>query len=76
MVEDESTGRDYTPRDYPRLLRDAGLAWAQPIANYYIGFLHMTDRSSFPKVDVSAEKGSGIDTVVGLGLDDLTVGQR
>jgi len=75
VVEDESSHRDYTPRDYGRLLFDAGLAWAKPIADYYIGFLHMADRSSFPMVDVYAEKGSGIDTVVGLGLDDLTVGQ-
>lgn len=30
---------------------------------------------SLPNVDVYAEKGSGIDTLVGLGLTDLTVGQ-
>jgi lysophospholipase-3 len=35
----------------------------------------MTDRSSFPMVDVYAEQGSGIDTLVGLGLRDLTVGR-
>ena len=75
VVENESNGRNYTPRDYPRLFFDAGLPWVKPIADYYIGFLHMADRSSFPGVDVYAEKGSGIDTVVGLGLNDLTVGQ-
>jgi lysophospholipase-3 len=75
VVQDESTGRSYTPEDYRRLFGDAGLAWAEPIADYYIGFLHMADSSSFPMVDVYAEKGSGIDTVVGLGPDDLTVGQ-
>jgi lysophospholipase-3 len=71
----EANGRDYTPRDYPRLFWDAGLFWAKPIADYYIGFLHMWSRASFPMVDVYAEKGSGIDTVVGLGLHGLTVGQ-
>ena len=75
VVQDASTGRSYTPQDYGRLLLDAGLPWAKPIADYYIGFLDMSDRSSFPLVDVYAEKGSGIDTVVGLGLPDLTVGQ-
>ena len=75
VVQDASTGRSYTPQDYRRLLLDAGLPWAKPIADYYIGFLHMSDRSSFPLVDVYAEKGSGIDTVVGLGLPDLTVGR-
>jgi lysophospholipase-3 len=75
VVVDAATGRSYTPEDYRRLLRDAGLSWTIPIADHYIGFMHMTDASSYPMVDVYAEKGSGIDTVVGIGLDDLTVGQ-
>ena len=33
------------------------------------------DAAHFPNVDVYAEKGSGLDTLVGLGLTDLTVGQ-
>jgi lysophospholipase-3 len=37
--------------------------------------MHMTSRRSYPSVDVYAEKGSGLETVVGIGLDDLTVGQ-
>src|SRR3954452_23451362 len=75
VVQDASSGRTYTPQDYRRLFSDAGLGWAKPIADYYIGFLHMANRSSFPFVDVYAEKGSGIDTVAGIGLPDLTVGQ-
>ena len=75
VVVDASTGRFYTPEDYRALLRDAGLEWTIPIADHYIGFMHMTEPSSFPMVDVYAEKGSGIETVVGIGLDDLTVGQ-
>jgi len=75
IIQDASTGRSYTPKDYRRLFDDAGLAREKEIANYYIGFLRMSSPSSFPHVDVYAEKGSGIDTVVGAVLNDLTVGQ-
>jgi lecithin-cholesterol acyltransferase len=75
VVEDFSTGETYTPEDYGELLEDAGLSWAKAIADYYIGFVDFADPSAFPNVDVYAEKGSGIDTVVGIGLDDLSVGQ-
>ena len=34
------------------------------------------DPAHFPNVDVYAEKGSGLDTLVGLGLTDLTIGQQ
>ena len=75
VVEDLSTGETYTPEDYGELFDDADLSWAKPIADYYIGFVEFADPSAFPNVDVYAEKGSGIDTVVGIGLDDLSVGQ-
>jgi lecithin-cholesterol acyltransferase len=75
VVEDFSSGKTYTPEDYGELFDDAGLAWAKPIADYYIGFVDFADPASFPNVDVYAEKGSGIDTVVGIGLDDLSIGQ-
>jgi lecithin-cholesterol acyltransferase len=75
VVEDFSTGNTYTPEDYGQLFDDAGLSWAKPIADYYIGFVDFADPSAFPNVDVYAEKGSGIETVVGIGLDDLSVGQ-
>jgi len=75
VVEDASTGRAYTPQDYDRLFTDAGLPWAKAIADYYIGFVRFTDPADFPNVDVYAEKGSGIDTVVGARLNDLSVGQ-
>jgi lysophospholipase-3 len=75
VIQDQSTGRQYTPEDYRALFNDAGLRWALPIADRYIGFLHMSDPSSFPGVDVYAEKGSGLDTVVGLGLRNLSTGQ-
>ncbi|HEX9097800.1 MAG TPA: hypothetical protein VF990_17060, partial [Candidatus Dormibacteraeota bacterium] len=65
----------YTPQDYPQLFTDAGLPWARDIANYYIGFVKFADPASFPNVDVYGEKGSGIDTVVGLSLNGLSVGQ-
>ena len=75
VLADASTGRSYTPVDYRSLLTDAGQAWAIPIADRYVGFLHMSDASSYPNVDVYAEKGSGIETLVGIGLPDLTRGQ-
>jgi lysophospholipase-3 len=75
VIEDQSTGRAYTPEDYRALFVDAGLAWALPIAHRYIGLLHMSDPSSFPGVDVYAEKGSGLETPVGFGLRDLSTGQ-
>jgi lecithin-cholesterol acyltransferase len=33
------------------------------------------DPADFPNVDVFAEKGSGLETVVGIGLHDLSPGQ-
>ena len=75
VIRDQSTGIDYTPEDYPALFDDAGLSWVKPIADFYIGGVPFADPAHFPNVDVYAEKGSGIDTLVGLGLTDLTVGQ-
>jgi lecithin-cholesterol acyltransferase len=75
VLRDASTGRSYTPRDYRRLLTDAGLGSAKAIADHYIGFVKFADRAHFPQVDVYAEKGSGIDTVVGAPLPDLSIGQ-
>lgn len=75
VVSDASTGRSYTPQDYRQLFGDAGLKAAREIADYYIGFVKMSDPAHFPNVDVYAEKGSGIQTVVGIGLANLTVGQ-
>ena len=75
VVSDASTGRTYTPQDYGRLFEDAGLPQAEEIADYYIGFVKFADPAHFPYVDVYAEKGSGIATVVGIHLHDLSVGQ-
>ena len=75
VVADASTGETYTPSDYRELFDDAGLGWAKEIADHYIGFVDFADPSAFPNVDVYAEKGSGIETLVGIGLDDLSVGQ-
>jgi lecithin-cholesterol acyltransferase len=75
IIEDASTGRSYTSRDYPALFADAHLPYAKQIADYYIGFVTFTDPRSFPYVDVSAEKGSGLATIVGARLANLTPGQ-
>ncbi len=71
VVVDRSTGKSYTPADYPRLFADAHLPQAAEIARYYIGFVKFTDPRFFPDVDVDAEKGSGVETVVGASLPDL-----
>ncbi|WNG33252.1 hypothetical protein F0U61_06210 [Archangium violaceum] len=68
-------GRSYTPADNLRIFEDAGLPLARHLAAYYTGFVKFADPAFFPNVDVYAEKGSGFETVVGLELQDLSVGQ-
>ncbi|MGI8714324.1 MAG: lipase/acyltransferase domain-containing protein [Solirubrobacteraceae bacterium] len=75
VLKDSATGTAYTPADYRRLFADAGLPEARQIADHYIGFVKFRDRRDFPDVDVTAEKGSGIPTIVGAVLPSLTVGQ-
>lgn len=75
VVQDAATGAQYTPADYRQLFTDAHLPDALQIANYYIGFVKFRDPADFPDVDVSAERGSGIATVVGAVLPNLNVGQ-
>ena len=75
VIKNTTTGQTYTPRDWPRLLDDAHLTLEKQIAAYYIGFVKFTEPRDFPDVDVAAEKGSGLPTVVGAALPELTVGQ-
>jgi lecithin-cholesterol acyltransferase len=65
----------YTPQHYRKLFRDAGLPLAEELGSYYIGFVGFQQPQFFPNVDVYAEKGSGLDTVVGVALPNLSVGQ-
>jgi lecithin-cholesterol acyltransferase len=75
VVKDAATGVSYTPADFRKLFTDAHLPDALQIANYYIGFVKFRNPADFPDVDVSAERGSGIATVVGAVLPNLNVGQ-
>ncbi len=75
VVEDLSTGKTYTPSEFRALFSDAGLPVARELAEHYIGFVQFVDPAHFPNVDVYAEKGSGIETVVGIGLHELSPGQ-
>jgi lecithin-cholesterol acyltransferase len=75
VVEDSATGKTYTPADYRALFTDAHLATALQLADHYIGFVQFADAAHFPNVDVYAEKGSGIDTLVGLSLNSLSPGE-
>jgi len=74
MIHDLSTGKQYTPMDYPQLFADAGLKLAPKIAPYYIGMIKF-QAPYYPNVDVYAEKGSGLQTIVGMEMPDLKVGQ-
>ena len=65
----------YTPQHYRKLFRDAGMRLAEELGAYYIGFVEFRNPAFFPNVDTYAEKGSGLDTPVGIRLPDLTVGQ-
>lgn len=67
-------GKTYTPQDYQQLFQDGGLSLAQQLASFYIGFVKFAP-PFFPNVDVYAEKGSRLDTIVGAQLQNLTVGQ-
>src|SRR5947199_7699805 len=75
VIRDQATGRSYTPADAYRLLHDAGLDRIRPIVKHYLGFVKYADAKHFPDVDVSAEKGSGLATEVGLVVPDLRTGQ-
>ena len=68
VLVDKATGVKYTPADYRRLFTDAHLPIDLQIANYYIGFVKFREPADFPDVDVSAERGSGIPTAVGVVL--------
>jgi lecithin-cholesterol acyltransferase len=75
VVRSVQGGIEYTPQDNLQLFQDAGLNLAGELAAFYTGFVKFADPASFPKVDVYAEKGSGIETIVGMELQNLTVGQ-
>lgn len=66
---------DYTPEDNIKLFEDARMPLAKHLAAYYTGFVKFADAASFPGVDVYAEKGSGLPTMVGAALPNLRVGQ-
>ncbi len=75
VVQSVQPSTTYTPKDNRKLFRDAGLTTARELAAFYVGFVQFAKRRVFPNVDVYVEKGSGIPTVVGLVLQDLSVGQ-
>ncbi len=67
-------GKMYTPQDALELYHDAGLTLSERIAPYYFGLVRFLP-PHYPNVDVYAEIGSGIPTLVGLQVSDLSVGQ-
>ena len=67
-------GKQYTALKYRQLFRDAGMPLSRELADYYIGLVKFRTRHYFPNVDVYAEIGTGIPTVVGVELEELKVG--
>jgi lysophospholipase-3 len=75
VLVDNGTGKHYTPADWKTLFKDAGMsASATEIADHYIGLLKY-DTAHLPNVDVYAESVTGVESVVGMTLPTLTVGQ-
>ncbi|TDB73814.1 hypothetical protein [Micromonospora sp. KC723] len=75
VVRTTTPAADYTPKDNLKLFEHADMPLARHLAAYYTGFVKIADPASFPDVDVYAEKGSGLPTVVGVTLPNLRVGQ-
>lgn len=67
-------GKEYTPKDSAALFQDGAMPLAEELSAYYTGFVDIS-AAAYPNVDVYAEKGSGIDTIVGVELNNLNVGQ-
>jgi len=74
VVKDLSTGIAYTPQDAMQLFKDAKMELARKLAPLYLGFVKF-QAPYFPNVDTYAERGTELDTVVGIEIPDLTVGQ-
>jgi lecithin-cholesterol acyltransferase len=66
--------QQYTALNYRQLFRDADMPLARELADYYIGLVKFWTPQFFPNVDVYAEIGTGIPTVVGVELKELKVG--
>jgi hypothetical protein len=67
----ETPEKNYTSLDYSELYADAGLTLAPVLTPKYLG---LVTPKMFPEVAVYSFYGSGISTVVGIVLNNLTVG--
>ena len=66
-------GEQYTALKYRQLFRDADMSLSRELADYYIGLVRFATPQYFPNVDVYAEIGTGLPTVVGVELKELKV---
>jgi len=64
-------GEQYTAQKYWQLFRDADMPLSRELADYYIGLVKFATPQHFPNVDVYAEIGTGLPTVVGVELKEL-----
>jgi lecithin-cholesterol acyltransferase len=67
----ETPERNYTSLDYSELYSDAGLTLAPVLTQKYLG---LVTPKMFPEVAVYSFYGSGFSTVVGIVINNLTVG--
>ncbi len=74
VIRSAATQADYTAADNQQLFLDGGLTLAQQFGGYYVDFAAAL-AVTFPHVDTYAETGSGIPTVVGAELQNLSQGQ-
>lgn len=75
VVKNATTGRGFTPADFPELLRRMRRSWAIPIARHYLGFVPFSGPADAPGVDTSVEVGWGLPTPIGVVLPTLRSGQ-
>jgi lecithin-cholesterol acyltransferase len=66
-------GEQYTALKYRQLFRDADMPLSRELADFYIGLVKFATPQHFPNVDVYAEIGTGLPTVVGVELKELKV---
>ena len=75
VVRDASTGRSYTPRDYRRLFRRRRARVGEPDRQPLHRVREVRRSGPLPQRRRPRREGSGIETIVGAVLPNLTVGQ-
>ena len=76
VIRDQSTGTEYTPEDYPRAVRRRRPLMGEADRETTTSAASRSPTRPTSRTSTSTpRRAPGIDTLVGLGLTDLTVGQ-